>query len=286
MYGEPALLPEPSKKMLIMALSAISAFVISSLVIVGIEFFDNSFKTPSQFQRLTGLPLLGSVNWMKFQNNNLLESVTMFHEKEARSNIFRELLRKLRYSLENSKKKIYLFTSTEPNQGKTLLIQSLAYSLSLSKKRVLIIDTNFCNNDLTVATNANPVLEKFNLDDKEFSVLDIQSFITKTSAEGVDIIGCEGGDYTPSEILPRNHLLNFLDQLKNEYDYIFMEGAPLNGFTDAKELIQYADGLIIIFSAESTFSAADEESISFLAQNKDKFVGAILNKVQEANLNL
>jgi polysaccharide biosynthesis transport protein len=65
-----------------------------------------------------------------------------------------------------------------------------------------------------------------------------------------------------------------------------MEGAPLNVFTDTKELIKYADGLIAIFSADATYTAADKESISFLMENKEKFLGAILNRVQEDNLNL
>lgn len=284
-YGEPSLRPQPSKRMMIMAVVAVVAFVVSSIVVIAIEFFDQSVKTPSQFTRLTNLHLLGTVNSIKL-NNNIIENVRASDSKENRNNIFRELLRKLRYELENSRKKIYLFISTEPQQGKTTLIQSLAYSLSLSKKKVLIIDTNFCNNDLTVATQAKPLLEKFNTNGKPFEVEDIAQYVTKTQAEGVDIIGCEGGDYTPSEILPKNHLLNYLDQLREEYDYIFMEGAPLNGYTDAKELIGYADGLVAIFSAEAVFSPADRESIIFLNENKDKFIGAILNKVQESNLNL
>lgn len=284
--GEPAVRPEPSKRMMVMAVAAVVAFVLSSIVVITIEFFDQSVKTPSQFTRLTNLHLLGTVNSIKL-NNNILENVKVsVDSKENRDNVFRELLRKLRYELENSKKKIYLFTSTEPQQGKTTLIQSLAYSLSLSKKKVLIIDTNFCNNDLTVATQAKPMLEKFSANGKPFETTDIKQYVTHTQAEGVDIIGCEGGDYTPSEILPKNHLLNYLEQLKQEYDFIFMEGAPLNGYTDAKELIGYADGLVAIFSAEAVFSAADRESIVFLNENKDKFIGAILNKVQESNLNL
>jgi succinoglycan biosynthesis transport protein ExoP len=284
--GTPAARPLPTKRMMVIALAGICAFIISSLVIVGIEFFDQSVKTPSQFQRLTDLPLLGTINSVKLHNHNIFDQVTLFDAKENRENIFRELIRKIRYEIENSKKKIFLFTSTEPQQGKTTLIQSIAYSLSLSKKRVLIIDTNFCNNDLTRATSASPVLEKFSLNGKPFDSESIRSYVTKTAAEGVDIIGCEGGDYTPSEILPKNHLLNYLELLKEEYDFIFMEGAPLNVFTDTKELIKYADGLIAIFSADATYTAADKESISFLLENKEKFLGAILNKVQEDNLNL
>src|SRR6202012_3608728 len=77
-----------------------------------------------------------------------------------RQNVFRESIRKLRYEVERSGKRIFLFASTKKGEGKTTLIQMLAFSLSLNKKKVLIIDTNFSNNDLTVQLDAEPILEK------------------------------------------------------------------------------------------------------------------------------
>jgi polysaccharide biosynthesis transport protein len=284
--GEPALRPESSKRIPIIAMSAVCAVLLSSLTIVGKEFFDNSIKTPTNFQRVTGLPLLGVVNAVNFGKTGILDRVT-HHEEEYkgnRENSFKENIRKMRYEIEASGKKIFLLTSTMSNQGKTTLTQALAYSLSLGKKSVLIIDTNFNNNDLTRAIEAQPVLEQFSLNGKPFNFEDLQSYVTKTAVEDVDIIGCQGGDYTPSEILPKNHLLNYLDILKQKYDFIFMEGAPLNDFTDTKELIRYVEGVIAIFSADISLTATDKESIAFLKQNKEKFLGAILNKVESRNL--
>ncbi len=282
LIGEPALRPEASKRMVTMILSAVAAFFISSLVILALAFFDKSIRTPSNFHRQIDMPLLGIVNFVKFGDANILKRITDFKSTE-RDNTFRELLRKLRYEIEASKKKVFLFTSTEPQQGKTSLIQALAYSLSLGKKKVLIIDTNFCNNDLTVAIQASPTLEKFQLNEGNFSLARAAQMISPTPIPGVDIIGCEGGDYTPTEILPKNHLLKYMAYLKEDYDFIFMEGAPLNGFTDTKELMEYAEKVIIIFSAEKAISEADQDSIMFLKDN-DKFFGAILNKVQDPNL--
>jgi Mrp family chromosome partitioning ATPase len=233
------------------------------------------------------LPLLGTVNKIKFKKETVLESISTYNEEEKRrDNTFLELLRKLRYEIESSNKKIFLFTSTEPQQGKTMLIQALSFILNLGKKKVLIIDTNFCNNDLTVANKANPVLETFELNGKPFDNNHLNNLVSPTVVTGVNIIGCAGGDYTPSEILPRNHLLLHLDKLKDEYDFIFLEGAPLNEFTDTKELLPYADGLIAVFSAEKNFTAADKESIRFLEENRNKFLGAILNKVDDDHLEL
>lgn len=285
--GQPALKPEPSKRGIIIILSGMFAFFTVSLIIIIMAMLDQSIKTPSHFNRLADLPLLGTVNKIKLHKQNILERISTFDEEELnRNNMFLELLRKLRYEIENSGKKIFLFTSTEPQQGKTALIQALSYILHLGKKTVLIIDTNFCNNDLTAAINATPVLEKFDLKGTSFSKEDFKSMVTQTNVESVDIIGCQGGDYTPTEILPRNHLLKYLGEIKEEYDFIFMEGAPLNGFTDTKELLPFAEAMIAIFSAEKYFSAADRESIKFLRANKNKFLGVILNKVENENLDL
>ncbi len=228
LIGEPALRPEPSKKLLIVFLAGFGAFLICGLVIVFMEFFDQSIRTPSQFQKLTGLRLLGIVNRIKLQGQeNVLEKIAGFDEREQhRDSAFLELLRKLRYEIEASGKKIFLFTSTEPQQGKTMLVQALSYILSLGKSKVLIIDTNFCNNDLTRNINASPVLEKFDLNGAPFDKKEVLMLLTPTSVARVDIIGCQGGDYTPSEILPKNHLLNYLGQLKDEYDFIFPGRSP------------------------------------------------------------
>lgn len=286
LLAQPALQPEPTHRSLIIALAGVCAFILSSLVIILLAFLDSSIRTPSQFNKLTNLKLLGVVNHVKL-NAHILEGVGSSNsEHKLRNDTFRELLRKVRYEIENSGKKIFLFTSTEPRQGKTTLIQALSYSLSLVKKKVLIIDTNFCNNDLTAAISAKPVLEKFHVNGRGFMLEDVKPLITKTSVEGVDMIGCEGGNYTPREILPTNHLLNYLNELTTVYDFIFLEGAPLNDFTDTKELIHYSDGIVAVFSSESSLSAIDKESIRFFKQNDKKFLGAILNKVQVDNLDM
>ena len=286
-YGQPALSPEPSKRLIFIAFGGCAGLFLSMLVIVLLEYLDQSIKTPSQFYRLTNLPLLGVVNHINKLGGNVLDHAgSIDGDDKKRHNVFRELLRKVRYEIEQSGKRIFLFTSTEAGQGKTTLIQAISYSLSLGKKKVLIIDTNFCNNDLTEVLAAKPLLEKFYVNGKPFSLEEAKKLITKTTVEGIDTIGCGSGDYTPSEILPKNHLLNYLPELLNEYDFILLEGAPLNKYTDSKELVEYSDGLIAVFGSDASLSATDKESISFLKQNKDKFIGAILNKVKTEDLNL
>ena len=279
-YGQAALEPEPTKRLLIVVISFMSGLLLSSLVYILIAYFDQKIRTPTQFQRMTNLPLIGVINFIDLKASSLKEHIVQIEKsKTSRTNNFREFLRKMRYEIESSGKRTIMFTSTEPNQGKTTLLQSLAFSLSLSKKRVLLIDTNFCNNDLSVLNAAKPTLELFSFDKIESDQNALKNLISPTGVENVDIIGCKGGDYTPNEILPKDHILNHLDYFLTIYDYIFIEGAPLNGFTDAKELSQFVDGIVAIFSANAEIKSADKESIKYFRTIPEKFLGSVLNQL-------
>jgi succinoglycan biosynthesis transport protein ExoP len=285
LFGQVALEPEPSKRFIVVALSGFSGFLLTSFVFILLAYLDPTIKNPLQFQRMTGLPILGTINFVDLEGTTLKEHITQIDTSDSnRNNAFRELLRKLRYEIEMSGKRIIMFTSTEPQQGKTTLLQSLAFSLSLSNKKILIIDTNFCNNDLTIYNKAKPTLERFSASEKGFDLSNVKQLISKTKIENVDIIGCRGGDYTPSEILPKNHVLNFLNDFLVNYDFILMEGAPLNGFTDTKELAKYAEGVVAIFSAKSQIKPIDKESIKYFKTIPTKFLGAVLNQVSSEEL--
>jgi Mrp family chromosome partitioning ATPase len=293
LVGQPAIAPEPSKRMLIVGMAGAAAFVITILMIILLAYLDSSVKTPLIFQRNVNLKLISLINFMNLKQRSLADVVA---NKEGgddpinknRQNVFRESIRKLKYEVESSGKKIFLFTSTKKGMGKTTIIQALSFSLSMSKKKILIIDTNFCNNDLTIQLSADPVLETIVPDRSNDLTLSeqVKNVSTDIGMGSVFIIGSEGGDYTPSEGLPSENLLQHLHSLLPEYDYIFLEGPPLNDFSDSKELVQYVDGVIAVFSATHIIKQIDKESIKFFKELNGKFCGSILNMIDLKNINV
>jgi succinoglycan biosynthesis transport protein ExoP len=292
--GQPAITPEPSKRVLIVGMAGASAIVITILILVLLTYLDTSIKTPMIFAHTVGLRLISMVNFMNIRQRRLGELITSRETTpdslaNRRHNQFRESLRKLRHEIETSGKKVFLFASTKKGEGKTTLIQAVAYSLSMSKKKVLIIDTNFCNPDLTEQLQAEPILEKI---DPQSSRQDPTRLIeqvrqaAKKVDEGIYVIGSMGGDYTPSEILPRENLLQHLQTLTSEYDFIFLEGPPLNDFSDSRELVRYVDGVIAVFSAQHIIKQIDRQSMAFFNELNGKFCGAVLNMVDLEDVNV
>ncbi|MEO0895814.1 MAG: AAA family ATPase [Bacteroidota bacterium] len=279
-FVQPPVEPEPSNIFLLSILAGLVALSLGILVPFVLEYMDTSVKFPSQFTSLTGLPLLGTLNEL---NTNNLDLISLFNETHKNKSLetYKQLLRKIRFEIVEQAPKNILVTSTKSGSGKTSLLVSLAYSLSLNGKKVLIMDTNFKNNSLTQIIGANPSLEKF-LNEE----ISRRKLVSPTLFDGVDMIGCEGGNLSPSEVLPDEKFTELLNKLNEDYDFVIMEGPELNGYADSKELLKYASMVVPVFSADRGINQQDKASINFLRDHSNQLMGAILNKVDMKNLNL
>ncbi|HYF33166.1 MAG TPA: Wzz/FepE/Etk N-terminal domain-containing protein [Chitinophagaceae bacterium] len=288
LVGQPSVRPDPSKKLLVIGISGAGMFFVSAFLIVLLDLLDTSLKTPSVFLRNTRLKLLSSINRVNLRKKDVADFFAGPNDPDRKTNdaVFLENLRKLRYEIENSGKRIFLFTSNKPKEGKTTIMEALANGFSASKKKVLMIDSNFSNNTLTRKYEAKPTLEEFSVNGEKNPLEKFYKITSVTKIPNVDMVGCSEGNYTPAEILPKNNLLENLRTVSDHYDYVFIEGAALNNHADSKELSKYVDGIVSVFSSKSVIRQTDKESIQFLKRTGDKYVGAVLNGVEAENLDL
>lgn len=279
--GLPPSEPEPSKRIIITGLSGVSTFIMCVLIIVLLEYIDISIKNTSNFRDNVDLELLGALNTLELKKTSVVNIFKAAREElDKKGNLFRESLRKLRFAIEKQGKKVYLFTSTKPAEGKSLVIKALSMALSVSGAKILIVDMNFSNNSLTQEFKTGALLEKI-LDPKENK---LAITVTNTKLNNIDIIGCKGGNYSPLEIFDPKRLSTLVSTLKERYDFIFIEGSSLNLYSDSRELSDYVDGVITVFSARSTLQQLDHDSISFVQKLGEKNSGAILNYIEYDNM--
>ncbi len=295
--GQPNGSPEFSKRFLLIALSWVSSFAVCIFVIIFLEYIDVRIKTPQQFKKFVKIHLSGSVNDIDTKQLNLIELFSSSENKSQEKEVFKHFLRKLRYEVESSKSKVLLVTSTKPSEGKTFIILCIAYLLSLLQKKILIIDSNFKNNSLTqIMLKKNENFKKLEQgifvkgrigsgEKHEMSEDDFAStIIYPTMYKGINIIGNSGGSESPSEIFAGKDFGKMIETLSENYDYIIMEGPSLNNYSDTKELIDFVDKVIVVFSADSNLKQLDRESIDYLRNLNGKLMGAVLNKIKTKDL--
>jgi len=303
LVAAPPVNPEPGIRFIIIGLAAFTSLLLCMMVIVGLEMADGAARSPEKFRRLVNLPMAGVINRIDSRNFNIR---TFFNQQNGNeeTELFKSLLRKFRHEIESLNGKVILFTSPRRRDGKTFVMFSLAYVLSLLDKRVLILDTNFKNNSLSqilgrgqsdlklLDTKKHKLLvsaqggEEKKVD-HEFEHENSYDLINPTKYKNIYIVGNSGGgSESPAEILSGRDFTNLVSILADSFDYVLMEGASLNDYSDTKELVRYADKVVAVFSAETPIKQLDREAIQYFKSLGKKFGGCVLNRVDSKDLKL
>ena len=213
-------------------------------------------------EKLTSLPVIGDIPLADektgaiavFENQNNLMSET-----------FRNVRTNLQFMLENGKN-VILVTSTISGEGKSFISANLAISLSLLGKKVVIVGLDI----------RKPGLNKvFNIPKKEHG---ITQFLTNPTINLMDLVQpsdinrnlyiLPGGTVppNPSELLARNGLEKAVETLKQNFDYVVLDTAPVGMVTDTLLIGRVADLSVYVCRADYT-RKAEFTLINELAEN-------------------
>lgn len=271
--------PEPSNSFLLAALAGLIALVAGLGILLLLEYLDESIKLPSRFTAMTGLPLAGSLIRIRSSNLNLI-SLFQSTQNNPLLETYKKQLRILRNEINQVDPVTIMVTSTRSGSGKTSLLISLAYSLSLTGKKILMIDTNLINGSLSAMTGASPTLQSYLT-----GSLPKDALISPSVFDGVDVIGCSADNSSPLEAFKHEAFEKLLVSLSDDYDHILIEGAALNEFVDARELLLFSAKIIPVFAADAPVEESDLRSIAYLREHEEKLMGSILNKVEARHIN-
>lgn len=277
---------EADRRVLLSVFAGIVVGTFATILLFFLAYFDHSLQSPDVFKKFSGdLPLLGAVAQIAVKDLDF-NRVFSSNGDMPQYLTFREGLRKIRSQLIHSGKHIFLVVSAKPQAGKTFTMHGLAYSLAANNKRVLMLDTNFkaplpeayINQPTAMSEWLNKAIRENQLE----GVFELKR--AGDVNQNVDIIGNTGLHKSPAELLDQVHFRQFLSDLRQQYDYIFMESAALNTYSDAQELLPFADAVIAVFHAGSSIAAADQESLQYIKSLGERLAGAVLTGVDGRNV--
>ncbi|MFQ7447207.1 CpsD/CapB family tyrosine-protein kinase, partial [Intestinibacter bartlettii] len=203
-----------------------------------------------------------------------METIDKLDAKSPIVEAYRSVRTSIEYSNLDDKLKVILVTSTQQNEGKSTVASNLAISFSkLPNKKILLIDGDL----------RNPSIHRvFSIGNSDgmMSILkgekDLKSTIN-TFNDNLDILTTGVIPPNPDEILVTDKMKKFIQQIKEKYDYIFIDSPPIGIVSDASLLSQLSDGVIFVVS-----SGEVETDFAKLAKDKlmnveAKILGAVLN---------
>lgn len=234
------------------------------------ELLDKTIKTTKDIEKYFDYNVLGVVSKQK---QDLL-----FIKDMDRKNIGYEEFVKIRTNIQytniDNDLKVILFTSTNKNEGKSTLSLNTAYKFSeLEDTKVLLIDCDFRNpsiNRIMNMSNSRGIMDVL------MGKKDLKSCLEKIN-DNLDILFTGRIPQNPTEILSSKKMKNIIEQLKEEYDYIFIDTPPAGIVSDCSILSRYSDGVIYIMASKDAEIDYIKESINGL--KGAKIIGCILNKL-------
>jgi len=281
--------PEPTRQTMISAFAAVVSGTLTCILLFVLAYFDNTIQSVDLFKKFAGdLAFLGTVGSIPVKGLDFNKVFAGKITAPAFSS-FREQVRKIRTQLLQSGERVYLITSPKPKEGKTFMMHALAYSLAANNKKVLMLDTNFkmpLPAAYTAASSPNSVLLNQLMRTHGLAEVFQQKEKADQSAEDhwVDVIGNTGLHSSPSELLTPEAFTQFLADLKEHYDFILLEAAALNQYSDAQELLPFVDKVLGVFNARMAVRPQDEAAFAFFRGLGDRYAGSVLTQMDAKNI--
>ena len=198
---------------------------------------------------------------------------------EPMSYSMREEMNTLRTNIQFSgiEKKVIIITSCISGEGKSLITFNLAKSMAELGKKVLLIDADMRKSSMvgmlgegTVDSGLSHYLSG------QCSLADV---VYRTNVSGMHIMFAGVIPPNPTELLDSSLFENTLDSLREIYDYVFVDSAPLGMVVDAAIIAKYCDGSILLVEANVVKYRHAQVVKEKLVATGCPFLGVILNKV-------
>ncbi|MFD0749447.1 GumC family protein [Mucilaginibacter calamicampi] len=268
---------QPSKKMLLVILAGVASFIACIAVLFILFFLDNSIKNAVELANRTKAPVLGNLNKLSdatIDLRNIWESNQ--GGKDLRE--FKNLMRATRFEISNELKEcnILLINSLSSGEGKTFFALNLAYAYGQINQKVLVIDANFDNPVITQSVKPKLYLEDI--------LNNYSEILTVQANQKISFVGNKGGDTSILEISSEQRIKEVLQSLKVIFDVIIIEAPALDALNRSKELSLFGEKIITVFEANKNISDAGKHHVEYLKNQNDKFIGWVINLVDNDQL--
>ena len=230
-------------------------------------------------EKITSVPVLGEIPKVVRNEKLLVTERTLITENGNDS--FNEMIRLLRANLmfviNGNDKKVINVLSSLSGEGKTFTSINLSMSLALIDKRVLLIDMDI----------RKPKLSKeLGLSSKEGLTLYLSGSMAKEELikpsglhQNLSVITAGAIPPNPNELLAKPQLDELINDLRIDFDYIFIDTAPLGLVSDGFLLSRLADINLYIARSEYTPKKYLEDAGKYYMDGRLKRLYFILNSV-------
>ena len=253
----------------IMLGSVVLGFALPFLIFVLIELLRYRIEGHSDVEKLTRLPIVADVAMASETSKTKADIVVHENRNDQMEEIFRSMRTNLQFILKQNEK-VIMFTSSVSGEGKTFCAANLAVSFALLGKKVVLVGLDI----------RRPRLNRlFELNDKSHGITNLltRTGITMRDVEeqllpsgvndSLDLLLAGPIPPNPTELISRPALEDVMNLLKDKYDYVIVDTAPVGLVTDTLSVGRVIDVTVFVCRADYT-TRSSFDMFNSLAEEK------------------
>ena len=269
------------KNSMIMLIALILGLAIPAGILFLLEFFRYKIEGHNDVAKLTNLPIIADVAIASERAKTKADIVVHENKNNLMEEIFRSLRTNLQFLLKQHDK-VIMFTSTISGEGKTFIASNVAISFALLGKKVVLVGLDIRKPrlaELFEIDNYNHGITNLLVKD-EVNWNNVKEQITPSGInDNLDILMAGPVPPNPGELVTRESLEQTIEHLKEHYDYILLDTAPVGLVTDTLVLGRISNATVYVCRADFTQKASFGLINSLSMEKKLPNMSIVLNGV-------
>lgn len=201
--------------------------------------------------------------------------------EDDRRHVYAESFRNVRSSLlfmaiDGARPKTLLITSAIPNEGKSTFASNLAITMAFAGSRVLLVDADLRRGRLHDAFGVSNEMGLSEVLSKQTTWKDA---IRVSGHYHFDIIPRGATPPNPGELFLSPNIGQIFQEMRDEYDYVVIDTAPILATDDTASLAPKLDGCIFLTRTSYTSARLTRNAMDLLYQRQVSILGLVMNFV-------
>lgn len=240
-----------SSQIYMMALVLGLGFPVGILFLWGLLQF--RIKTRADVERLTKLPIIGDIPLTDEAKDSAI--VVRENHNELMEEVFRSIRTNLQYMLSEGQE-VILFTSTTSGEGKSFTAGNLASSFAFMGKKVVIVGLDIRKpglNKIFHISHHGQGISQYLADPQHTDLLSLCQ--KSTISDNLYILPGGSIPPNPTELVARPALDQAISILREHFDYVILDTAPIGMVTDTQLIARVADLSVYICRSNYTIKS-------------------------------
>ena len=272
--------PVKPEKIKVMGMAFVFALMVGGVLVIVLDSLDESLRSVDQAEQFLGLPALAIIPEEKQQNSVLTSTLLNDSRTSRQAEAFRTVRASLSLLGGESSRRVFLFASALPAEGKSFSSVHTAVAFCVEGLKTIVVEADLRRPSLHKLFPGSADRETPGLSDFLAGNETLDAVVRPTPVENLSVLFAGRRSPNPAELLASKSFPRLIEALLERFDRVICDSAPINAVSDTLTLISAVQHVCLVVRPEKTPKKAIARACHLVDKAGGKLAGFLLNRVK------